>query len=399
MMDNTRRLSAGSNLNLPVSGKDEIAHLDRFFHEMAAALTVARDTERSMLEQLTASESRIRSMVDSMPVGLITVDLSGVIKSVNPRSEELFGYGAGELAGTPLEDLFALKQGQALLATIAQGKRQELAARTRLNAEFPAEVSFNSFLTREGEHYLVSVQDITERHELEKMKQQFYAMITHDLRTPLMAVQGSLNLLSEGLAGDLTERAERLVASAERSIDRLVELINNLLDFEKLQSGKFELVCKPVRLGSVVTRSIEEVASLAKARALTIQAPDPDIEINADEPRLVQVLVNLLSNAIKFSPAQGMIIIEADVCNESLTVSVSDEGPGVPAEQSEMLFQRFRQLQHGTRPKEKGTGLGLAICKMIVEQHGGEIGCKSIAGKGSTFWFKLPLQSHACQTT
>jgi nitrogen-specific signal transduction histidine kinase len=260
------------------------------------------------------------------------------------------------------------------------------------------EVSASKFLTAEGEQFLVSVQDITARQELEKIKQQFYAMIAHDLRTPLMSVQGSLNLLSGGLAGDMSDRAERLVASAERSIDRLIGLITNLLDFEKLQSGKFELFCKRVNVGDIITRSIEEVASLAREHALTIEAPPVDMEIHADDLRLIQVLVNLLANAIKFSPPEGLIKIGAEVTDHRLTISISDQGPGVPADQTARLFQRFSQLQE-SKEKAKGTGLGLAICKMIVEQHGGEIGCQSTPGQGSTFWFKLPVSRDAAGNT
>jgi signal transduction histidine kinase len=230
------------------------------------------------------------------------------------------------------------------------------------------------------------------RHEIERIKQEFYAMITHDMRTPLMSVQGSLALLEDS-ASSLPEPVSRAIVYSQRSVDRITRLINDLLDFEKLQSGKFELFRQPLYLANLIMRSVDEVTSLAKQDNLNIVVPNFDVAIDGDEDRLVQVLVNLLSNAIKFSPQGATITIGATVANNSVRVSVTDVGPGMSAEAQSRLFERYRQVHRDGSKKRKGTGLGLAISKMLIEQHGGTIGVESEEGKGSTFWFELPLQS------
>lgn len=227
--------------------------------------------------------------------------------------------------------------------------------------------------------------------ELMEMKKQIVAMVSHDLRAPLTSIQATLGMLNRGLYGDLNDQGRRRVDSSESSARRLISMINDLLDLEKLEAGRMEIELKDVPLTVVVARSIESVQELAANKRIKLDYDQQELEIRGDGDRLIQVIVNLLSNAIKFSPEKAVVKITSAVRNGVVEVRVIDQGPGVPEEYRERIFERYRQIEGSSEHKTSGgTGLGLAICKLIVEQHGGSIGVDSGSGQGSTFWIQLP---------
>jgi PAS domain S-box-containing protein len=365
---------------------------------MTRALNEAREKERQMLQKIMMAEARVRSMIENMPVGLITLTESSAIDGINPRVEELFHLDADHLIGKQLDPLFENPAGadksilQTLLST-GEGSKSEYVALKDDGTTFYSELSINTFETFEGKRYLLSIQDVTERHELERLKQEFYAMIAHDLRTPLMSAQLSIGVINDGILGEVNPKIRTSLERAETGIKRLTTLINDFLDFEKLQSGKFDLNCKQMLLSSLIDRSVSEVKGLLDKYGLQIETPDMDAITYADEDRLIQVMINFLSNAIKFSPEKSTIRIDAEMIDKEILVSVIDQGPGIPPQLQEKLFKSFSMLKNqSSNVKIKGTGLGLAICKMIVEQHGGSIGVNSKEGEGSTFWFKIPIK-------
>ncbi|MBX9721328.1 MAG: HAMP domain-containing histidine kinase [Candidatus Obscuribacterales bacterium] len=229
--------------------------------------------------------------------------------------------------------------------------------------------------------------------ELEQIKQQFVAMISHDLRTPLTSLQMFLGMLSDGTYGELNQTGTKRVAIAERSITRLISLINDLLDFEKLQAGQFTLAMTEIELSQVIGRSIDAVNSFAEQHEVSLIAEATEITVNADGDRLIQVLVNLISNAVKFSPAKGVVTVSARKLDDSVELRVKDQGRGIPKEFQETVFERFKQVKTTDATEKGGTGLGLAICKALVEAHGGRIGVESEDGKGATFWLTVPSKS------
>ncbi len=233
--------------------------------------------------------------------------------------------------------------------------------------------------------------------EVEEMKQQFVAMVSHDLRTPLTSVCGFLELLQHGAYGSLSEQGQKRTQLAERNISRLISLINDLLDMEKLESGRLELIPENIPLEPVVIRSIEAVRVFAEQHKVNLLSDPMDCTVYADGNRLIQVLVNLISNAVKFSPVDGNITISAKPAGDFIEVRVTDQGCGVPKSYHETIFERFRQVRATDATQKGGTGLGLAICKAIVEQHGGRIGVESEDGKGSTFWFSVPVNPPVAQ--
>ncbi len=364
---------------------------------------VAHDiTDRKNAEdQLRASEARVRSIFESAPVALLVLDDKGVVNVMNPRAESMFGYRMEQFVDRHFSELVPSSQEFApelfcreiLEQTV--GRVRELEAVERTGRMFPIELTFDHYQTAEGERYLAAVLDVTERHEVERLKREFVSTVSHELRTPLTAIRGSLTLLAVGALGKLNDQADKAVNIAERNCLRLISLINDLLDIEKLEAGKLEMVFEEIDFIPVIERSIDSVRAFAEQYAVSIEASNGDARIFADSDRLIQVLINLLSNAVKFSPKGGTVSIALEKSATSLKVCIVDQGRGIPAEFQDKVFERFQQVETADSKKKGGTGLGLAICKAIVEQHNGTIGVDSEDGKGSKFWFEIPLAGTA----
>lgn len=231
--------------------------------------------------------------------------------------------------------------------------------------------------------------------ELEKIKQEFVAMVSHDLRTPLTSLQGTLALLQRGAFGQLSDNGKIVLDKSEREMTRLIRLIGDLLSLEKFSAGKFDLSLSWTRLDEIIGAAIDAVQRIADANEIRIIYNPQNLSIHVDGARLIQVLVNLLSNALKFSPAHGQIEITVEQGAGFVKVWVKDQGRGVPEELRESIFERFKQVKTEDATEHQGTGLGLPICKAIVEQHGGQIGVEPIATGGSAFWFTLPNRPEA----
>lgn len=387
MEENVKRLKIGEGLLPEVKGGDEIGRLDSAFHETARALDKA-------MTQLTASEKRTRSIIDNMPVGLVTTAEGGQIKSINPETARLFEFNQSELEDRDFADLFSGPDGGQKREFDELKKRgfkrvYETKARRKDGNFFPVELSLSEFESDDGERYLANILDVSERHEMEKMKRQFVAMVSHDLMTPLTSVTASLALISSGALGETSPMAEKAATRAARELERLQGLVMDLLDAAKLESGKLDVKFENVEFDRVLRRSGDSVRLLAENKKIKLKIEKSEAKIEADGNRLIQVLINLVSNAIKFSPEGGTITVKSGCDNGWLDVEVIDQGPGVSAELQKKIFERFEQTQAGK--DAGGTGLGLAICKDIVELHDGEIGVKSDEKTGSTFWFRIPV--------
>jgi PAS domain S-box-containing protein len=242
---------------------------------------------------------------------------------------------------------------------------------------------------------ITSLMDIDARKQAEQLKSEFISTVAHELRTPLTSITGALALMRSKAVGPLSEKADHLATIAQDNCDRLVRLINDLLDVEKLEAGKIVFDLQPEDLGALLSRAVEQNMLLAKEHGATIveEPLDQAVTVDVDASRFDQIMANLLSNAAKYSPPGGTIRIASKIRPGWVRVSVSDQGPGVPAAFRSRIFQRFAQADPSTR-RGKSTGLGLNITKAIVEAHGGTIGFDSEEGRGATFYFDLPL-SHA----
>lgn len=230
--------------------------------------------------------------------------------------------------------------------------------------------------------------------EASKRKQELMSMVTHDLRTPLTSIRSTMTLLNEGVLGELPPRAAKKVGAAENSANRLIALINDLLDIEKLEAGKMQIVLSNAALASIFESSLNSVSAFADDAGVRIECSENEYVVEADPDRIIQVLVNLLSNAVKFSPKDAVVELKADkVDDQFIEIKVIDHGRGIPEAFQSKVFERFQQVNPGDATEKKGTGLGLPICKAIVEAHGGAIGVKSKVGEGSTFFFRLQMAS------
>jgi PAS domain S-box-containing protein len=238
-----------------------------------------------------------------------------------------------------------------------------------------------------------TAQDITERKEVDRLKNEFVSTVSHELRTPLTSIRGALGLIEGGAAGELPDAAQELVRIARRSTDRLVRLINDLLDIEKIDAGRVQLHRRRVLPSEIAQATMSDVAGVAQSACVSLQydvLTDPPLSGDAD--RLVQALTNLVSNAIKFSsPGGGVVVTVRETAGRRARFEIVDRGPGISAADQPKLFAKFQRLDSSDTRSKDGTGLGLAIAKALVEEHGGEIGVVSAPGEGATFWFELPV--------
>ena len=236
------------------------------------------------------------------------------------------------------------------------------------------------------------LNNMDELKALDQAKSDFVSIASHELRTPLTSIKGSLGLLSNEIVGKMDEEAKKMVGVAEEETDRLVRLINDLLDLAKIESRSFTLKKDWCLVTPFVEKTLEGLRGFAQAADVKLQCvpPPQKVEAHMDMDRIQQVLTNLISNAIKFSPKGGTVTVEFTVTHSDfLFIGINDQGPGISEENQQLIFEKFRQATSGDTPLVKGTGLGLAISKVLVEEHGGNIGVESETGNGSTFYFTL----------
>ena len=383
LTENTFLLSDRKKLIPVQKGNDEISRLDLFFHHMAAALNEAYDKEKAI--------------VQSMQVGLSIVDKDGKVISINPRMERLFHYSESELAGKNITVLFGESGNADEDVSFAQNllenslnKICETTAITKTGESVPVEVMTSNLGSQKNRMYIVNFLDVSERHEVERLKREFVAMVSHDLRTPLTSVLSSLTLLGTGTFGDLNAKGTKLVETSETELTRLIQLINDLLDVARMEAGRMEFHFAEVDIDSVIESSINAVRGVAQKANIALKVPTTNCRIVADGDRLIQVLVNLLSNAIKFSPEKSEVEILVNTTPHWTEIAVKDHGSGIPRSSQERIFDRFQQVERSDNKHKSGTGLGLAICKTIVDGHNGSIGVTSEENCGSTFWFRVP---------
>jgi signal transduction histidine kinase len=236
--------------------------------------------------------------------------------------------------------------------------------------------------------------ELARRGEIERMKDEFMSVVGHELRTPLTSIRASLGMLASGKLGAMSAPADKMLAVAVRNADRLLRLLNDVIDVERLTTGHVELLLERVKAGEVINRATESMQALADQAGVSLDTRVVDADVTVDADRITQVLTNLVSNAIKFSPAGSAVDIDSTLNDGFVLLQVRDHGRGIPAAKLESIFDRFQQVESGDARAKGGAGLGLAIARAIVEQHGGSVWAESAGdGAGSTFTVRLPVSS------
>jgi PAS domain S-box-containing protein len=378
------------------------ARIEALVVRRTVELQVELKERRKAEEVVRLSEARNRDLLENMIGGMITLNERSRIESVNPAAERIFGYREDEILGKNVSILLAdapesdtdsyLKQAH----QTAIGRVTELWGRRKNGELFFSEAALFEFGPPEDRRFACNFQDISERREVDRLKSEFVSTVSHELRTPLTSIRGALGLLAAGVLGGLSPEVRDILGLAERNAIRLSALINDILDFERLESGRFEMARAAVDVALLFEQSLDSVRLLADEQRIILLGIPTELRVWADAARVVQVLVNLISNAIKFSPPEREIRVWGEEREEDrVRIFVRDQGKGIPASHQQLIFERFAHVETSDKRDQKGTGLGLAICKAIVEHHGGRIGVDSEPGAGSTFWFDLTAAAPA----
>ena len=398
----TQQIAGGNfQTRIDIPSNDEIGLLASSFNLM---------TEN--LQKTTVSKDYVNSIISNMAEMLVVVDSDLKINRINNAVCGLLGYREYELIGEPLERILSDKdigiEMSSLKEEISQGrlKGYELYCRSRQGRDIP--VLFSSSLMRtEGlsgdgpgpNRIVCTAYDITERKvveekikEISEIKSRLTSTVSHELRTPMAAIKLGIDIVSNGLAGEINSEQKQFLGRVRKNVDRLARLINNVLDFQKLEIGKMELQARKADLNSVAKEISEVMSGLVKEKKLHLKLSlSEDLpELKFDRDRIIQVVSNLVHNAIKFT-SQGTIEIKTEEVNDGVCFAISDTGIGIKQGDLLKVFHSFEQLNRLAGAGGGGTGLGLAICKDIVELHGGRIWVESKLNKGSTFYFTLPL--------
>ncbi|MCM3562569.1 ATP-binding protein [Hydrogenophaga intermedia] len=357
---------------------------------------------RKAFEQVKSNEQRIETLVELAQDPFVTMDFFGRITDWNSAAEQLLGWKSEDVIGRPLEEIIIPAryrgQMQAALAHYLQtreapfvGQRLERLIIDNQGREIPVEMRIGLIDNPPVQLFSAFLHDIRERQEIERLKKEFVSTVSHELRTPLTAMYGSLNLMATGMAGELPADARELVQLANDSCERLIRLINELLDIEKMDAGNMQYDMRRQPIEPLVMRAVRDTMAYASHYGVELRfLAGADAMVDVDGDRIVQVVVNLLSNATKYSPRGGMVDVSIKVRSGHVRVSVLDQGPGVPEAFRARIFERFAQADGSDRRQKGGTGLGLAICRSIMVAHGGRIDFTSEPGR-TEFFFELPL--------
>lgn len=361
--------------------------------------------EIKLIESIAHNQAIVETVVD----GIITIDFQGSVQSFNPAAEKLFGYASDEVVGRNVNMLMPepyAHQHDSYLGNYINtgdakviGVGREVEGMRKDGSCFPMELAVSEMNIHGKRMFTGIVRDITERKKIERMKSEFVSTVSHELRTPLTSIRGALGLVLGQSAGQIPEKALSMLEMADRNSERLTLLINDILDLEKIESGRLEFEFGPLDLAAVASAALDANEGYARRHNVTLklgEGVDRAI-IWGDEHRMLQVFANLISNAIKYSPEGGEVAVSTIREGEYYQATVRDHGRGIPDEFRTHIFERFAQADSSDTREKGGTGLGLSICKAIVERHQGKIDYETELGEGTQFYFKIPVW-HEIQT-
>jgi PAS domain S-box-containing protein len=382
----------------------------RMFTGIVRDISERKNTEEKLRELL----ARTKAILDTIVDGVITISDRGLIETVNPAAEKIFGYQLQELAGKNVSMLmpnpYRAEHDQYLDNYLNTGEKKiigigrEVTGLRKNGSTFPLELAISEMEVNGQRMFTGIVRDISERKETEEklrsamrrvheqqIKDEFIATVSHELRTPLTSIKASLDLIIGGAIEANSDQADTLIQIAQKNSDRLLLLINDILDISKIESEKMQFNRIKLRVKPFLDTAIFDNQAYAKkhhVKFILTECLDP-IYIDADPDRMMQVMSNLMSNAAKFSNENSVVEISATVIKDKIRIAVTDKGLGIPLEFKSRVFEKFTQADTSDKRAISGTGLGLHISKAIVEQHQGELSFISELDEGSTFYIDL----------
>lgn len=372
---------------------------------ISLALTVS-SYYKKMINAVQNEKEFLNAMLDNLEDGIIACNEKGEITVLNNAMQKNFSINKMSLTVTEMHKYYQLftEKNEPIPKESFPLKRVfdgEVIQRLPLVVKFKNEETIDviidgqPIINKEGKSLgaVVVVHDVTELKRAEKLKREFVSIVSHELRTPLTSIRGSLGLLTSGFLGSFSEKAKKLLEIANNNCERLLLLINDILDIEKIEAGKMEFQFKSINLKQIIEEAVDANKMYAEKYSVSLQIkyPKKKLMVNVDTGRLMQVLANLLSNACKFSPPNSTVMIEVKRLDEKVRVSVIDNGVGISEEFQSRVFQKFSQADSSDTRRKGGTGLGLNISKSIIEEMGGTLNFISKPNQGSTFYFELPL--------
>ncbi len=407
-------------------GKSVLAVLEFYCHycrrenreSMAAVETaasslgqmLARSYEQSRAENLYRQQE---ILLDTVADGIIGLDRNGKVRFANRAAAQMLETEPNKLTGRPVQELL-----HSVDATANQCSGVECALRQAVKDVRDTAASGEDMIFRADGSSLrieyklnciveggflagsvLSFRDVSQRHALDRLKNDFISTVSHELRTPVTAIRGALGLISVDVTGQVDPKTANLIRIARSNSERLVKLVNDILDLDRLGSGRERMIVRQVRLADIVSQAVDNMTPVAQTAGVALVHNPLQLEIMGDPDRLLQVVTNLISNAVKFSPRNSAVSIVLNPEVQGVTLSVVDPGRGIPADQLETIFDRFQQVDSSDSRQKGGTGLGLAICKAIVQQHSGRIWAERNPDGGSTFRVFLPFKQSACGST
>jgi len=384
----------------------ELSQANTHLHRLINVLTTTINQQTKIEAQLREAERRWRSLLENVQLLVVGLDNTGKVEYANPFFLELTGYTEEEILGKDwVNDFIPQEEQQQIQTFFVEILEQELHPhhQSQLLTKSQAErvIAWNNTVLQDSQGKIIGTmsigEDITKRQALDKIKNEFVSVVSHELRTPMTSIQGGLNLLAKGLVKLDSDKGKRIIQIASDNAERLVRLVNDILDLERLKSGKINLSKEKVDASELLFKAADLMQLIFQKSEINLSVSSQSIELLVDKDRIIQVLTNLLSNAVKFSPPDSTVwmtveeIPAKDTQGAFALFKVQDQGRGIPIDKIEDIFERFHQVDASDSRKQGGTGLGLAICRSIVEQHNGKMWAESTVGVGSSFYIELPL--------
>jgi two-component system, OmpR family, sensor histidine kinase VicK len=410
-------------MGIALSQAELLENLEEIVAERTAKLRQEINIRTKAEAALRHSEEQLRLIANGLPVLIAYVDNQQHYRFNNQAYQTWLGLSPEEICHQHLAQVHGDDDYQQISPHVASVLKGETVTYERDlvlqdGCLHSLSVTYIPHLQEQNtvQGFFALTSDISDRKAIERMKDEFISVVSHELRTPLTSIHSSLKILATGKLGSLSAQGERMLKIADEQTERLVHLVNNVLDLQRIQSGKITMNKQAWKAQDLMVEGVKAMKTLAQAKSIQLSFEPSNHVVWADRDYIVQALTNLVSNAIKFSPTQSKVVISADSQPQAqsgikpqlidgaykppnsfggqpldfITFAVKDQGQGIPSDRLETIFERFQQVDSSDSRKKGGTGLGLAICRQIVEGHGGQIWAESCLEQGSSFYFTLP---------